>query len=57
MVKTEELIEWLVVARSSKYCWDEIDKKIVNAIIKRLEEYEKLKKDCLRAQEHEVRNK
>jgi len=40
---TKEMIEWLVEARASKYCWDEIDRKIVNAIIEKVEGYEELK--------------
>ena len=41
-METEELIEWLKAVRSSKYCWDEYDKKVVNEIIKRLEKYDKV---------------
>lgn len=38
---TERLIQWLIEVRASKYCWDEIDRKIVNEIIKKLRELEK----------------
>lgn len=44
-MKTIELIEWLIVMRSSKYCWDEIDIEIVNEIIKRLEELDGLNEE------------
>ena len=37
-MKTDELIDWLKEIRISKYCWYAQDRRVVNEIIKRLEE-------------------
>jgi len=57
-MKTKELIDWLLNIEAcvkKKHFFESI--KMRAEIIKRLKEYEKLKRDCLRAQEYEVRGK